>query len=274
MNTIPPRPPFAAPGGGPLIIAHRGGSLEAPENTLASLAHGIAAGSDWQELDVQLSHDGRLVVLHDERLERTTSGRGLAQAQAQAQLLRLSAGAPGLAPEVRQVLDALQVEAPDFGNRYAGERVPSLDQALALAGSRLLIEMKPNGRPSLMASQVIAAVGRARAYDRVALGSFQFEALAAAYALAPALPLVGIAEDSVALERLLELPLAVLAVDKPMLAEALRAAPPGVAVWVWTSYAVAEGRGLAAAGAHGIISDAPAALLRALRPGMRASAGG
>jgi hypothetical protein len=48
---------------GPVIIAHRGGSLEAPENTVAAVLHGIGAGADWQEIDVTLSSDGAVVVI-------------------------------------------------------------------------------------------------------------------------------------------------------------------------------------------------------------------
>ena len=265
MHAIRPRAPFAAVGHGPLIVAHRGGSLEAPENTVASIRHGVAVGSDWQELDVQLTRDGRVVVLHDERLERTTSGHGLAERQSLATMALLTAGAPSWDEAGLSELAALQVAPPSFGSRYAGERVPTLDAVLAVPHSRLMIELKPSPRPSIMASQVIGAIGRARAYDRVAVASFQVETLAATYALDPALPLVGIADQPLALERLLELPLAVLAVRKGMLPLALSLAPPGVAVWVWTAYTPGEAEALWSQGAHGIITDVPAATVAALR---------
>src|SRR5688500_15952335 len=74
-----PQPPFRAVLG-PVIIAHRGGSLEAPENTLAAIRHGAAVGSDWIEIDVTLSRDDEVIVIHDDTLERTTDGTGMVEA--------------------------------------------------------------------------------------------------------------------------------------------------------------------------------------------------
>ena len=61
----------------PMLIAHRGGSLEAPENTLAAFRHAIEVGAKYVELDVQMSKDGVLVVIHDDTLDRTTNGKAL-----------------------------------------------------------------------------------------------------------------------------------------------------------------------------------------------------
>ena len=63
---------FAAP----RIIAHRGASAVAPESTRAAIREAVRAGADMVELDVQVTRDGRLVVFHDDRLNRTTSGAG------------------------------------------------------------------------------------------------------------------------------------------------------------------------------------------------------
>ena len=60
----------------PLIIAHRGFSAERPENTISSFDHAIENGFDLLELDVHLSADGVLVVMHDEKVDRTTDGTG------------------------------------------------------------------------------------------------------------------------------------------------------------------------------------------------------
>jgi hypothetical protein len=67
-------------------------------------------------------------------------------------------------------------------------------------------------------------------------------------------------------QRLVKLPLRCMAVDKHMLATALAAVPPHVAVWVWTVYGPQEARMLSAQGAHGLITDAPGAVLAALHP--------
>ncbi len=76
----------------PLIIAHRGASSAAPENTLAAFELAITEGADGIELDVHLSSDGVPVVIHDSRLHRTTSGRGYVGAHSVRWLRRLDAG--------------------------------------------------------------------------------------------------------------------------------------------------------------------------------------
>ncbi|MDG1959570.1 MAG: glycerophosphodiester phosphodiesterase [Candidatus Binatia bacterium] len=76
----------------PRFFAHRGGSLESPENTLEAFRHGIAAGADHLELDVHASSDGTIVVFHDPTLERTTNGSGELRQHTFAQLRELDAG--------------------------------------------------------------------------------------------------------------------------------------------------------------------------------------
>jgi len=96
----------------PLILGHRGVPVSAPENTLAGFRKAIEMGSDGIELDVHLSRDGQIVVIHDERLERTTDGTGLVAQKSLAELAELDAAAkfPGGAevqriPTLDQVLD-------------------------------------------------------------------------------------------------------------------------------------------------------------------------
>lgn len=76
----------------PRFFAHRGGSLEAPENTLEAFRHGIAAGADHLELDVHASSDGTIVVFHDPTLDRTTNGSGEVRQHTFAELRQLDAG--------------------------------------------------------------------------------------------------------------------------------------------------------------------------------------
>ncbi len=70
----------------PLVLAHRGGAEEVPENTLVAFRHAAEAGADWFELDVQASADGVAVVIHDATLDRTTDCSGLVAAYTVAQL--------------------------------------------------------------------------------------------------------------------------------------------------------------------------------------------
>ena len=110
----------------PILVAHRGGSLEAPENTMASFRHAIEIGMRYVELDVQMTSDGVLVVLHDPTLDRTTNGTGPVGAITFADLQNLDAGS-------------------HFGPQFAGERVPTLRDVLELcvdAGVGVIVEIK------------------------------------------------------------------------------------------------------------------------------------
>ena len=76
----------------PLFFAHRGGSLLAPENTLAAFERGVACGADALELDIQTTRDGEIVVIHDPRMDRTTEGTGPVASYTLEELRRLDAG--------------------------------------------------------------------------------------------------------------------------------------------------------------------------------------
>lgn len=108
-----------------LIIGHRGAMGHAPENTMASFEKGVAMGADAIELDVQLSADGGLVVIHDPTVDRTTDGSGYVRDLTLAEIKKLDAGAW-------------------YGPEFAGERVPTLDEVLAWAREKinLAIEIK------------------------------------------------------------------------------------------------------------------------------------
>ena len=97
----------------PIIVAHRGSSAIAPENTIASFRQAVLDGADAIELDVRLTREGELVVLHDSRLNRCTNGRGLVRTHSLADLTRLDAGSW-------------------FHRTFAAERIPTLNQVLNL----------------------------------------------------------------------------------------------------------------------------------------------
>ncbi len=114
-----------SPGGPPRLVGHRGACAVAPENTLASFAQAVADGADIVEMDVRLTADEQVVVMHDATVDRTTDGRGRVSAMTLAELTRLDAGSW-------------------FDARFAGERVPALADVLAWARGRvgLLLELK------------------------------------------------------------------------------------------------------------------------------------
>jgi glycerophosphoryl diester phosphodiesterase len=141
-----------------LAIAHRGASGYEPENTLRSVARAIVLGTDWIEIDVQLV-DGELIVLHDETLDRTTNGSGIAAQQSFDYLRTLDAG--------------------------KGEQIPTLTEVMDLIGARtgINIELKGGGVVDPVATLVSDYQDRRPAWhERIMLSSFdesQIEKLAA-----------------------------------------------------------------------------------------------
>ncbi|MER8000460.1 glycerophosphodiester phosphodiesterase family protein [Streptomyces sp. NPDC095613] len=126
--------PAAKGAGSPLVIAHRGASAYAPENTLEAVEAADDLGVDWVENDVQRTKDGRLVVIHDDNLRRTTDVETLY---------------PDRAPWKVKDFTAAEIARLDagswFGDRWAGARVPTLTRYLrALEANRqkLLLEIK------------------------------------------------------------------------------------------------------------------------------------
>jgi glycerophosphoryl diester phosphodiesterase len=75
-----------------LVIGHRGGAGGAPENTLESIRHGVEAGAYGIEFDIHATRDGRILLFHDDTLERTTDGAGVVEEMTLEQLQRLDAG--------------------------------------------------------------------------------------------------------------------------------------------------------------------------------------
>jgi glycerophosphoryl diester phosphodiesterase len=106
-----------------MVIAHRGFSGEAPENTLAAFRKAIEVGSDMLELDVHLSKDKEIVVIHDENLERVTNGQGKVTDFTLKDLKKLDAGFR-------------------FGPPFSGERIPTLKEVLQLTQRRILVNIE------------------------------------------------------------------------------------------------------------------------------------
>jgi glycerophosphoryl diester phosphodiesterase len=96
------------------IMGHRGAPVDEPENTLRSFARALAVGVVAVELDVQLTKDGRLAVIHDETLDRTTNGRGPVQDFTLAEIKRLDAGRGEPVPCLEEVFDLVQGKANLF----------------------------------------------------------------------------------------------------------------------------------------------------------------
>ena len=143
----------------PLLIAHRGLSARYPENTLAAFRAAIEAGGEMLELDVGLSADGHVIVLHDDTLDRTTNGEGR------------------LADSLIERLNMLDAGAW-FDRSFAGERLPTLAEALDLARGRsaVNIEIKPEAAGSELRGgveeKVVALVRERHMEEAVLVSSF------------------------------------------------------------------------------------------------------
>lgn len=130
-----------------LVVAHRGASAQAPENTLAALDLALRVGAEMMEIDVQLTTDERIVVIHDPTLERTTNGHGEVSRCSFSELRQLDAGSW-------------------FAEAFKGERIPLLAEVFELIRGRACIdvEIKPPAanenwrqRVSLIAEATTAA---------------------------------------------------------------------------------------------------------------------
>ncbi len=143
------------------VIAHRGGSARAPENTLEAMQLAVTDGADGIEFDVRLSADGEVVVIHDPTVDRTTDGTGRVERMTVAELRSLDAGY------------RFDVQASDPGVRVR-HRIPTLDEVLgSLPGVPLLIEIK---LPSAAAA-TRAVIERHGAQDRCLVGSLSGDVL-------------------------------------------------------------------------------------------------
>lgn len=181
--------------GRPMVIAHRGASGLAPENTAAAFKLAIAQGADGVEMDVQFSSDNRAVVIHDWRVNRTTDGRGPVSLLTSDQLARLDAGGWFdrkliIRPRLRAQLEREANISINGSPVYAGEPVPTLESTLALLGPanlrRVYIELKSSAatRGALLA-EVVALVRAFRMERAVTLLSFDHDAVKEAKRVAP-----------------------------------------------------------------------------------------
>jgi len=159
---------FLDPGGRTWVIAHRGFSGRAPENTVAALREAIAIGADMAEIDVTLTADERVVVIHDETLDRTTDGNGLVAEYGFDEIRGLDAGSW-------------------FAPRFAGEKVPTLGEVLDTSKGRILlnVEIKTEAVDRGISDKVAAAIQERGMTDQVVVSSFSPTALEQMHAIAP-----------------------------------------------------------------------------------------
>ena len=155
----------------PLIIAHRGASAHAPENTMAAFNMALDMGADGIELDVMLSQDQELVVIHDDTVDRTTNGSGRVKDFSYRTLKDLDAG-------------------KTFAERFSGEHVPNLKEVFEQLGGKFLInvELKNYASPfDDLTNKVIDLIESYDLVDSVILSSFNPLNLSRAFKRNPAI---------------------------------------------------------------------------------------
>jgi glycerophosphoryl diester phosphodiesterase len=164
-----------------LIIAHRGASSYAPENTVAAFDLALQMGARHLELDVHLTCDDHLVVIHDDTVDRTTNGTGPVADQTLAALQMLDAGAW-------------------FGEAFAGARIPTLAEVLTRYRGRAHLHIELKGHTAHLPQRTVDLVRAHGMAPHVTFTSFQQAHLQTMRAYAPDLPtgwLVGAISDAV-----------------------------------------------------------------------------
>jgi len=231
-----------------LLLGHRGAAAEAPENTLTSFHAALAAGADGVELDVHRTRDGAVVVIHDDTVSAVAGQPGRVAEMTLAEIQRLDAGS-------------------HFAPAFAGERIPTLGEALEAVGPQTVVNIELKGvsaRADGLEREVARIVREHRMEGRVIVSSFNPLRLIRLRRLAPALPraMLYAPDMPIFVRDLWLLPFvhpdalhpAHEMIDAAFMAQARRW---GVRVNAWTVDDPAEARRLVALGVDGIITNDP-----------------
>ena len=230
----------------PLRIAHRGASGRglAPENTLAAFEKALNIGVDMLEIDVRVTGDGQLIVLHDPSLDRTTDRAGIVREMVLEEIRQADAGDGGRVPILREVFDLARHRAP------------------------ILLEIKSD----FIAELVVQAIAEAEFSEQVVVQSFNPQTVERVKRLAPHLPaslLIGELPTTPSRFRARRLVSQVLEIGAntlsiwhatltPPLIEEMR--KRGIAVWAWTVDEEITMRDLAMMGVQGLVTNHPEVL--------------
>lgn len=240
------------------VIAHRGASGVAPENTMAAFRKALELGAGFIETDLQLSRDARLVAMHDDTLERTTNGRGPVSSKTVEELRKLDAGS----------------WFPPSGQgaaSFAGERIPTIEEILAFGREHeigLHLEIKPTG-PSGAEHAIVGALHASNEVARSVVLSFSAGVLKRVRQLDPLVMTgflfsdrlsspVSTAVDAGARQLLPR-------IDRVTRELVTEAHAHDLKVVAWTADSRAEMQKLIAAGVDGIITNYPDRLIELLR---------
>jgi glycerophosphoryl diester phosphodiesterase len=226
---------------GPIIVAHRGNSSLAPENTLAAFERAITDGASWIEMDVRFTADSRIAIIHDPTVNRTTNGEGRVCEMTLAELKELDSGSW-------------------FDPRFSTEKIPTLEEAVEKIEGRSRINFEIKEPPEdVTAERIVNILREHEVLDQGLISSFSIEALLTIRQFAPhaALGLIGRGGDI--LKTTIQNKLAWFlphfrTVNVNMINQAHEA---GIGVNVWTIDEAAEFDRWAKAGADMITTNKP-----------------
>jgi glycerophosphoryl diester phosphodiesterase len=239
-----------------LVIGHRGFSGEAPENTQTSFKKAMEVGADMIELDVHLSKEAQVVVIHDDTLNRTTNGKGKVANYTLGELKELDAGSW-------------------FGAQFSGEHIPTLREVLELTRGRILlnIELKRGDHRqytiSDLADRALKEVENAEMLNQVLFSSFDPLAIERIREKNPCIPVALIYSKSWSSPQEVtgERPIPVLSCLGTVLTQTntTKARQQGMKILVWTVNTEKHMERFLNMGVDGIITNYPDRLIKILK---------
>ena len=235
---------FPSESGGLIVTAHRGASHVAPENTLAAMSAAVEAGAEFAELDVHLTRDGEVVLMHDGTLDRTTNGTGEIWDYTLDELRALDAGSW-------------------FSEEFGGEPVPTLREVIKFAMGRLKlnIEIKVSREEPDIAAAVVSVIRAEECGTNCMVTSFSRETVEEVKRIAPDIR-TGFIFGRDYPDDVLDGDWEVLSCNHEVVDSAFvaRAKASGKSVHVWTVNDRATMMRLIGLGVDGIITNRPALL--------------
>lgn len=227
------------------VVAHRGGALEAPENTLSAIAHAVSVGVAAIEIDVQATRDGVVMLFHDEVL---------------------SADFAGLAGLRFRDLDYAVCSALDVGNGRT-EAPPKLEdvlEVLAPTSIELMIEVKGDAGDRDLVDRVATVLAAIPARSPRIVGSLTADLLHRLHRAAPKERLVAIVDSGAELSAFAGPPIDTYAIDHRLAVPEYVATrhAEGARIWTWTVNDIDRARGLLASGVDAVITDLPRQFVR------------
>ncbi|WP_053983064.1 glycerophosphodiester phosphodiesterase [Niameybacter massiliensis] len=152
------------------VIAHRGASLFAPENTLAALEEAVKLGANYAEIDVQQLKDGELILMHDTNFKRTTGENKNVWESTYEEVKTYDAGS-------------------SFNPHYVGEQIPKLEDAIVYAKDKidLMIELKLTGYEEGLEEKVVELIEKYKLTDQCMIVSMNYDVLTKVKAMNPAI---------------------------------------------------------------------------------------